>query len=260
MTFVYLTINFLDLCTRGIKPLFEGSKNYGDVMWILIRVFWDVYLDCYLCFWTFRKYAWRKQNFEYKGVFFMALATKLYQRPTSFLMFNRRDTDEYYGEPGTTGFWARFRLFFPFILFFWVNFIQIMVIDTLSEWKRKRPIRNQTGYLYYQGFLVIWVPLVYGSWLSYLLVGLADGGRSQAGVVGVLVLWSVITTFVYLVARITAIRAMPYHCIAVPLFALQVASDLFTVSKRRCSLLLASHLIHLSDLSRHAYIMRYMAV
>jgi hypothetical protein len=24
---------------------------------------------------------------------------------------------------------------------------------------------------------------------------------------------------------------MPYHCIAVPLFALQVASDLFTVSK-----------------------------
>jgi hypothetical protein len=115
------------------------------------------------------------------------------------------------------------------------------IVDTLSEWKRRKPIRHQTGYLYYQGFLVIWVPLVYGSWLSYLIVYLADSGKNEAGVVGVLVLWSLVTTFVYLVARITAIRAMPYHCIAVPLFALQVASDLFTVSKRRSSFLAMAH-------------------
>jgi hypothetical protein len=112
------------------------------------------------------------------------------------------DTDEYIGEKGTGGFWKRFRLTLPFIVFFFVNFFQIMIVDTLSEWKRKRPIRHQTGYLYYQGFLVIWCPMIYGSWLSYLVIGIADGGKNEAGVVGVLILWSLITTFVYLVSRL----------------------------------------------------------
>jgi hypothetical protein len=93
-TFIYTTITFLYLIAVGIEPPFKKlaeSKAFGNAMFLLLNGgFWDIYFDCYLIFWGFREFAWRKQNFEYKGVFFMALFTKLYQRPAEFVMFNKR--------------------------------------------------------------------------------------------------------------------------------------------------------------------------
>ena len=76
--------------------------------------------------------------------------------------------------------------------------------------------------------LCVWVPFLYGGWLSYLLLYIADSGKNKNAVVGVLVIWAVITTFVYLVARIASLRCMTYQTMALPLFALQLSSDLFT--------------------------------
>ena len=143
-------------------------------------------------------------------------------------MLYKRDTAEYQGPRGTAGFNNRLILFIPHMLLFFGNFFQIMFVDTLREWKTKRPIRKQVGYLYYQGFLFVWVPFLYGYWLGYLLIYVSDGGNNQGGLVGALMIWGIMTTFVYLVARITAMRCMPFTTIAVPLFSLQVASDLFT--------------------------------
>jgi hypothetical protein len=88
-----------------------------------------------------------------------------------------------------------------------------------------QPIRREGGYFFYLVCLCLFFPWWCGGLMSVLV---RVFGRSQLGLVVVLIFWSLFLVVVYLNIRLVAQRCMPYERMPIAILSMQLCGDLFS--------------------------------